>query len=81
MPHSEKFPSDFPIGGPLLSPDDLARDLGCTRRHIDKLFELQEIPSFKMGTLRKTTAAARDEYIKRLIAEEAERQNALVNGG
>ena len=78
MSNSEKFPSDFPIDGPLLNPDDLARDFGCTRRYVEMLFERGEIPSFKMGRTRKTTSAARDEYVKKLIAQEAERQRELA---
>ena len=69
---------EFPFGGPLLGIEDLMADLKLARRQVEKLIELGEIQSFKMGKLRRTTQAARDAYVQRLIAEEQQRLEDLT---
>ena len=67
-----------PIGGKLFSPEELAEELGCSRRKVDYLLESGVIPSFLSGKQRKTTEAAKDQLIRNMIAAELERLEELA---
>jgi len=69
---------ELPVDGPLLTIEDLMADFRCSRRQIEMLFELGKIASFKDGKHRVTTPAARDEYIRRRMAEELQRLEDLT---
>jgi excisionase family DNA binding protein len=49
-----------------LSPEELAKYLGCGRSHAYKLLRYGEIPSFKLGRLRKVLRSDAEEYLARL---------------
>jgi hypothetical protein len=71
---------DFSHDGELLSVDDLAADFKVSTRQVQIFHEEGRIKFFKMGRLLRTTQAERDRFVRQLIKDDAERQNALVNG-
>ncbi len=60
--------AELPVDGPLLTIEDLEPDFG-SRRRIEGLIESGDLPAFKDGRRWKITQAARDDFIRRLIAE------------
>ena len=73
-----KQAAKLPVDGPLLTIEDLMGDFHCSRRQIEMLIELGELASFKDGKRRVTTQAARDDYIRRRMAEELQRLEDLT---
>ena len=75
----KKTNGEIPLGGELLSKEDLAADFKCCLRQIDNLEEAGRIRFFKLGRLKRTTTAERDRLVAELIREWADR-NAEIAG-
>jgi excisionase family DNA binding protein len=56
----------------LLSLNDLAGYLACSRTYARKLIADGTIPSFKIGTLRRVRKSDVDEYVERRLAARDE---------
>lgn len=52
----------------VLSPEQLADYLGCGRSYAYGLLKQQEIPSFKLGKLRRVRRADVDRFIEQQLA-------------
>ncbi len=66
------------VGGRLLRRTDLPKELGCSQRKADYLLESGLLPSFLHGRQRVTTEAAKDEFVREMIAAELERLEELA---
>lgn len=55
----------------LLSPESVAELLGCGRSYVFQLLARGDIASVKVGKLRRIPEAAVQDYIDRLLAEQA----------
>lgn len=55
----------------LLTPEEAAEALGVGRTHLFKLIRTGEIPSVKIGRLRRIPAHALDAYVARLTTPAA----------
>jgi excisionase family DNA binding protein len=53
----------------LLSPNQLAAYLACSRAHATKLISDGTIPSFKLGTLRRIRKSDVDAYVERQFSK------------
>ncbi len=54
----------------ILSPEELAEFLGCSRTFAYKLLAERAIPSFKMGKLRRVRLSDARDYVERRLADE-----------
>jgi excisionase family DNA binding protein len=54
----------------ILSPEDLADFLGCSRTFAYKLLAERAIPSFKMGKLRRVRLSDARDYVERCLADD-----------
>ena len=53
----------------LLSPNQLAAYLACSRAHATKLISDGTIPSFKLGTLRRVRKSDVDAYVEKQLSK------------
>lgn len=54
----------------LFTAEECARLLGMSRGQIYRLMQLKELPSIKVGALRRVSAKALSEYVARLELDE-----------
>jgi excisionase family DNA binding protein len=54
----------------LLSPDETCEALGVKRSTLFKMLEAGEIPSIKIGRLRRIPRAGLDDWVQRRIEEQ-----------
>ncbi len=57
------------VDGPLLTIADLMQEFNCSRRQVEVLIETGQLAAFKNGKRILTTQAARDDLVRRRIAE------------
>jgi len=53
----------------ILSPEELADFLGCSRTFAYKLLAERAIPSFKVGKLRRVRLSDARDYVERRLAD------------
>ena len=53
----------------ILSPEELADFLGCSRTFAYKLLAEKSIPSFKVGKLRRVRLSDARDYVERCLAD------------
>ncbi len=53
----------------ILSPEELAEFLGCSRTFVYKLLAARAIPSFKVGRLRRVRLSDARDYVERCLAD------------
>ena len=68
----------FPTGDKALSVEGVAAKITSSTRHVHKLIELRAFPSFRLGRYVRVRESDVDDYIARLIAEEAKRLEELA---
>ncbi len=54
----------------ILSPEELAEFLGCSRTFAYKLLAERAVPSFKVGRLRRVRLSDARDYVERRLADE-----------
>ena len=55
----------------LLSPDETCEVLGVKRSKLFKMLDTGEIPSIKVGRLRRIPVASLQEWVERQVVEQA----------
>ena len=55
----------------ILSPEELAEFLGCSRTFAYKLLAERAVPSFKVGRLRRVRLSDARDYVERRLADES----------
>jgi excisionase family DNA binding protein len=53
----------------IMSPEDLAAYLGCSRTFAYRLMAEKAIPSFKVGKLRRVRLSDARDYVERRLAD------------
>lgn len=61
------------VGGPILTPKEIAARHKRSLRWVQSMMEIGRIPSFWDGQRRVSTEAGYQEFVERLIDEDAER--------